>query len=147
MVHDHDGLLDRFDIGGIHFTERRRLSDRGAIRRLRQQWPGCRISSAFHRIADIPASDGRLDYLFLSPIFDSISKPGYRAAFDRPDLEAFLSATDQRIVALGGIDGPLIAEAAALGFWGVAALGAVWAGGDPLGAVQALDACCRAVNG
>ena len=82
MVHGHPDLLDRFALGGIHFTERQRRDGLRAIRQIRRERPSIRISSAFHRIADIPPVQGPFDYVFLSPVFDSISKPGYRAAFD-----------------------------------------------------------------
>ncbi|PIE66887.1 MAG: hypothetical protein CSA23_07020 [Deltaproteobacteria bacterium] len=146
MVHGHPDLLDRCDIGGIHFTERQRIADPLAVQRLRQKHPNCRISSAFHCIADISSSGDLLDYAFLSPIYDSISKPGYRTTFDRRELAAFLARTDRRVVALGGIDGRRIAEAGALGFWGVAVLGGVWADTVPEQSAQELAARCDGTN-
>lgn len=146
MVHDHPQLMATFNLKGIHFTERQRLSRPYAIRQLRQKWPGCRISSAFHRIADIPEPDHLLDYILLSPIFDSISKQGYTAAFDHKDLIQFLASTSHRVVALGGIDDRQIAAAATLGFTGVAVLGAVWASTAPEKTARQLSAICRRVE-
>ena len=145
MVHGHPDLLDRFALKGIHFTQRQRTREPQAIRRLRQERPTIRISSAFHRIADVPAAAGPFDYVLLSPVFDSISKPGYRAAFDRRELRRFLAAAAQPVVALGGIDGRRIGEAAALGFAGVAVLGAVWSGKNPEKAALELAGVCRTV--
>lgn len=143
MVHDHPHLMETYHLKGIHFTERQRLKRLHAIRQPRQAWPGCTISSAFHRIPDIPEPDGLLDYIFLSPIFDSISKQGYTAAFDHEDLKCFLATTGHTVFALGGVDERRIAVAATLGFSGAALLGAVWASISPEKTARQLSAICR----
>jgi thiamine-phosphate pyrophosphorylase len=53
MVHGHPRLLDRFNLRGIHFTERERVRHPEGLRRLMRERPECRLSSAYHRIADI----------------------------------------------------------------------------------------------
>jgi thiamine-phosphate pyrophosphorylase len=146
MVHDHAHLLSRFGLQGIHFTEKARLERLPEILRLHQRQPEICISSAFHRMADIPEHGGLYDYLFLSPVFDSISKAGYRAAFDRETLKAFLSQTAQTVIALGGIDEPRLLETAGLGFKGAAVLGAVWQAPDPVAAAKGLWARCRRIE-
>lgn len=143
MVHDHEELLTRFNLRGIHFTEKARLDRWRRIRRLRQRRPEVCISSAFHRLADIPDHDGLFDYIFLSPIFDSISKTGYRPAFDPDGLKGFLSRTAHAVIALGGVDERRLRMAAALGFEGAAVLGAVWLAPDPVDAAGRLWASCR----
>ena len=143
MVHDHPRLLDRFNLAGIHFSERLRRQEPELLRQLRQAHPGCHITSAFHRIEAVPGPGGMLDAILLSPIFDSISKKGYRAAFDRGDLKRFLRHTRNTVIALGGIDVNRIATAADLGFKGVAVLGAVWSKNDPEAAARQLAAACR----
>ena len=145
MVHGYPDLLGRFALKGAHFTEGQRLKDPQTVRQVRQEKPQVRISSSFHRLADIPAAGGLFDYVFLSPVYDSISKAGYRATFDHHELRRFLAAVDQKVVALGGIDGRRVGEAAALGFAGVAALGAVWSGHNPEKAARELAAACRNV--
>lgn len=146
MVHDHPHLMDAYHLKGIHFTERQRLERPHAIRQLRQARPGCTISSAFHRIPDILEPAGLLDYIFLSPIFDSISKQGYTARFDHEDLKRFLATTGHTVFALGGVDERRIAVAASLGFSGVAVLGAVWASASPEKTARQLSAICRCME-
>lgn len=72
------------------------------------------------------------DYCFLSPIFDSISKSGYRAAFDCSTLAAALATTlaARKVIALGGVTAGHLPELAGLGFKGAAFLGAIWQGTD-----------------
>lgn len=142
MVHGHPELLQRFNLKGIHFTEKARTCRLGQIHRLRKERPDISISSAFHRIADIQEAGEAFDYLFLSPIFNSISKAGYRAAFDPATLERFLSQTGLAVIALGGIDEQRLDEAARLGFKGGAVLGAVWQAPDPVKAAERLWAIC-----
>jgi len=142
MVHGHSGLLDHFDLMGVHFTEKERARNLQRLRQLRLDRPGCLLSSAFHRIADIPEYDGLLDYILLSPIFDSISKQGYRAAFDHAELRRFLSGTPHCVIALGGVDAKQAATAASLGFEGIAVLGAVWQAGSPERAAGQLSNVC-----
>jgi len=143
VVHGHPDLIDRFALKGVHFTEIQRRQDWQTIQSIRRQRPACSISSSFHRIDDITQAAFVFDYIFLSPIFDSISKQGYTAAFDDGALKRFLSGTGHKIVALGGVDGRRIAAAAAMGFWGVAVLGAVWSDGCPEKTVRQLSAACR----
>ena len=147
MVHGHPRLLAQFDLNGIHFTESARIGNLSRIRQIRHDHPDCCLSSAFHRIADIPESDGLFDYILLSPIFDSISKPGYRSAFDHSDLKRFLSRTELTVIALGGLDAQRAVTAASLGFKGIAVLGAVWQNAaSPEKAARQLSAVCRAIE-
>ena len=41
-----------------------------------------------------------MDYVTLSPVFDSVSKPGYRGAFDAAAIEL---PAGVRVLALGGV--------------------------------------------
>ncbi len=69
-----------------------------------------------------------LDYVTLSPIYDSVSKEGYSSNFSYEELLA--AKKDGRVcpktVALGGITPDKIAELYYLGFGGIAVLGYVW---------------------
>jgi thiamine-phosphate pyrophosphorylase len=136
MVHGHPRLLAQFNLMGIHFTEKERTRHPQRLR----------LSSAFHRITDIPEHDGLYDYILLSPIFDSISKRNHHAAFDHADLKHFLSRTGHAVVALGGLNGQRAAAAASLGFKGIAVLGAVWRRPSPEKAAVQLSAVCRGIE-
>lgn len=63
------------------------------------------------------------DYIFLSPIYPSISKPGYHPKFSPDGLRG---KVDRRTVALGGVTPERFAELADVGFGGAAMLGCVW---------------------
>jgi len=55
-----------------------------------------------HDLQQLDVEYGALDYAFLSPIFDSISKAGYEAAFDLDNLTTSIAACNIPLVALGG---------------------------------------------
>ncbi|HVV07124.1 MAG TPA: thiamine phosphate synthase [Puia sp.] len=67
---------------------------------------------------------GRLEYVFLSPLFDSISKPGYMAGaglLKRPE-----GVKPCKLIGLGGIDQHTIGQVMDHGWDGAAVLGYIW---------------------
>lgn len=72
-------LAKAHQLGGIHYPERLRPS-------ACERQDGLTTSTAIHSLQDLFTDFGELDYVFLSPIFDSISKPGYAAAPCTPCL-------------------------------------------------------------
>lgn len=93
---------------------------------------------------------GELDYVFLSPIFPSISKAGYggtgaAAAFPDADrLASALAGSRYPVLALGGVTPERFPELAELGFAGAALLGGIWGADYPLQAWEvARDAAAR----
>ena len=66
--------------------------------------------------------------MFLSPIFDSISKSNYTSAFDMEVLKQASAhgIIDKRVMALGGITTENMAVAKDFGFGGVVVLGDLW---------------------
>ncbi len=80
-----------------------------------------------HAFDEVIEIDGKEEYCFLSPIFDSISKKGYESKFDHQELKAFLKEERKtKVIALGGLTENNYAEVIALGFDGGAFLGSVW---------------------
>jgi thiamine-phosphate pyrophosphorylase len=140
VLHDHPGLVRRYGLGGLHLT----ASQRTAARRRPRLRPGQTLSTSFHSLTEISRHRRRYDYVFLSPIFDSLSKDGYASKFDLPAVLAFLQGLAGRagyrppVVALGGLDAQTITLAKQAGFAGAAVLGAVWQSADPVAAFQVL---------
>ncbi|MDE6491253.1 MAG: thiamine phosphate synthase, partial [Muribaculaceae bacterium] len=90
-LHGHFELLNEFNLGGVHLNRRCRSLPAG--------YTGP-FSRSCHSIDEIVRCTDE-DYVTLSPIFDSVSKHGYRAAFS--DMELMSVPTGRRVVALGGI--------------------------------------------
>ncbi len=138
VLHAYPKLVLQYQLGGLHLTEKMR---RAATRRPRLL-PGQTLSTSFHSLAEIARTRRRYDYVFLSPVFDSISKAGYASNFDMGDLQRFFRAQAAQpgarppVLALGGIAAPNIGLVRQAGFAGAAVLGAVWGSLDPVAAWQ-----------
>jgi len=98
-------------------------------------WPGS--AHSFGELEKINA-----EICFLSPVFDSISKHGYKAKYGKDELKAGIAAWkethSQKLFALGGVEAANIVELAELGFDGAAVLGTVWHNPDPVSAWEDL---------
>lgn len=119
IIHDFFALKEEYDLGGIHLNSRHPLAPEG--------YEG-RISRACHSLEEVEAETYRFDYVLMSPVYDSISKQGYRSGYTQ---EALKQAREQgiineKVVALGGISGENLAEIKSLGFGGAALLGDIW---------------------
>ena len=75
-LQDHLYLAGEYGIGGVHLNARNPEIPAGF---------GGLISRSCHSFEEL-ASHPTEDYLFLSPIFDSISKTGYRAGYAPDEL-------------------------------------------------------------
>ena len=112
VLHDCHELAPKYGLGGIHLNNHN-LSPRD----------GVTYSVSCHSLEEIDKyPDAR--YLFLSPIFDSISKPGYLSAFDLYKIKPRI--TGKRVVALGGVTTDKIPLLKTAGFYGAAMLGGIW---------------------
>lgn len=72
--------------------------------------------------AETYSRDSSIDYITLSPVLDSISKNGYKAAFSEEELDSI----PQRTIALGGVVPEKFGFLKKHGFAGAAMLGGVW---------------------
>lgn len=114
VLHGHFDLVSDFNLGGLHLN-RRCPTPPANYRRA--------LSRSCHTIGEVKENSG-LDYVTLSPIFDSISKSGYRPAFTPAELSRLDSVTTS-IVALGGITPERIDELKRYNFNGFAMLGSI----------------------
>lgn len=119
IVHDHFYLTEEFNLMGIHLNHRNP--------EIPDNYKG-HISCSCHSIDDVKRRKGPCDYVFLSPIFDSISKNNYNSAFSGSQLlQASKSGIiDRKVYALGGINASNIQYVKGLGFGGAAVLGDIW---------------------
>ena len=118
VLHDHFLLTEEFNLKGVHLN--RRNSQPPVNQRIS-------VSKSCHKLNELEESQ-TYNYVFLSPIFNSISKEGYNRAFTEEELiEARNSGRIySKVYALGGISLKEIKQAAVYGFGGVAVLGSLW---------------------
>lgn len=126
VLHSHYSLIPELGLRGAHL---------GRGRTLPPDFPtDIPTSFSCHSLDEVAAEKERRVYVFLSPIFSSISKKGYDSAFSQSSLEEAhqRGIIDNKVIALGGIAPPRLPLIKALGFGGAALLGAVWQSPNPV---------------
>lgn len=118
VIHDFFELAQPYGLRGIHLNARRSTIPDG--------WQG-HVSRSCHSLEEVKRYKDACDYVFLSPIFDSVSKQGYASAFTDETLrEASKDGIiDNKVVALGGVTPDKIDYLRQLNFGGAAMLGCV----------------------
>ena len=112
-IHDHFSLLERFPLMGVHLNARNGTPPKNSRS----------VSRSLHCIEQLPLAE-HYDYVTLSPIFDSISKAGYKSHFSLKELEPLLKG--RRVIALGGVTPDKFPALKEAGFAGAAMLGHFW---------------------
>jgi thiamine-phosphate pyrophosphorylase len=136
VIHDHYSLALDFAIKGIHLTELTRKQPLPP--NLNDRLTNLSLSASFHSLSELKSNTIPYDYVFLSPVFDSISKPGYKSSFSAQMLRE--SLTEKRnessgllspIFALGGINAENVVLVKEMGFDGAAVMGGIWDASSP----------------
>ena len=84
------------------------------------------VTYSAHSISEVKDLVFDTDYVFLSPIFDSISKENYQSNFDLIELKEDLKNVNDKIIALGGVTLSNVVDLKTAGFDGYAQLGDFW---------------------
>jgi thiamine-phosphate pyrophosphorylase len=125
VLHQFHELASKYNVKGLHLREENRkqlslLELKELSKELKRK--NLTFSSSFHSIEEIILNGNVFDYVFLSPVFDSISKPGYVGSkFNVQSLKF-----ETKVIALGGIDKFNIVSIRKMGYDGAAVLGAIW---------------------
>lgn len=114
-IHGHFELVTEFNLGGLHLNRRCPTAP---------PYYSGPISRSCHTIDEVRASTD-CDYVTLSPVFDSISKQGYKAAFSHRQLIELNEIPSPRVIALGGVTPQLAEELSRYNFSGYAVKGAI----------------------
>ena len=119
VLHDHFDLAAHFTLHGLHLNRRNSV--------LPPNHKGT-VSQSCHTLDEVKVCKTKCNYVFLSPVFNSISKLGYTSAFTPKALSEAKKQDliDQKVVALGGITAANIDKTKYYGFGGVALLGDIW---------------------
>ena len=119
IVHEHFYLKDEFNLRGIHLSAEHPEPPKG--------YHG-HVSRSVHSLDTLKAAREGMDYVFLSPIFDSISYPERRAGYTAQQLYDATRAglIDRKVMAAGGISGKTLPLLADYGFGGAVISGDLW---------------------
>jgi thiamine-phosphate pyrophosphorylase len=92
------------------------------------------VSGSYHSVEALENMALKLDYVFLGPVYNSISKKGYSSKIDLQSASGFLRKPRSfEVIAIGGVDESNIRQVRNAGFDGAALLGSVWSDNDPCG--------------
>lgn len=119
VTHDHFYLKEEFNLMGVHLNSRNPnipLNYKG------------HVSCSCHSMEEVRQKKGHFNYVFMSPIFDSISKKEYLSNFSTDELKKASKEglIDKKVIALGGISPENIRTIKQYGFGGAAILGDIW---------------------
>lgn len=119
VLHEHFKLAEKYQVRGIHLNRRNP--------NIPANYHG-QISRSCHSLEEVIAHKPHSSYVFLSPIFDSISKKGYSTTFRLDELcqAAKQGIIDEKVIALGGVTPERLPLLEQIGFGGAALLGAAW---------------------
>ena len=119
VTHEHFQLASFRNLKGIHLNGRNPTAPAGFTGH---------ISRSCHSLEEVAKYKATCDYVFLSPIYDSISKEGYPSAYTTDSLQKARQAgiIDAKVMALGGVTAAHFPEISSLGFGGAVLLGDIW---------------------
>ncbi|WNJ18967.1 thiamine phosphate synthase [Pontibacter sp. G13] len=135
VLHHHHKLCNEFSLGGLHVPAwMRKFHGLGQWKDY-TKWKSRQdltISTSVHELDELIVLPHLIDYAFCSPVYESISKVGYRPKVDwRFEKPAALLR-----IALGGIEASKFEDVRKRGFDGVAIMGAIWEEDDPVSSLQ-----------
>lgn len=119
IIHNHFELINEYKIKGVHLNSK---AEEYSFMFSKHKSRSC------HSFKEIIEYKAFFDYLFLSPVFDSISKHNYKAGFLTQDLEraSKKNIIDNKVIALGGVDPTIVNQIIKWNFGGIAVLGFLW---------------------
>ena len=121
VLHSHFGLLEEYPLKGVHLNSRS------------PEYTGPKPvhkSKSLHTLQDLLESP-RYDYVFISPVFESISKPGHMPSIGNTELADTIctvkAGKGSPVIGLGGVNESNAGILKNMGFDGAALLGYLWA--------------------
>jgi thiamine-phosphate pyrophosphorylase len=133
VLHQHHELAEAYGIQRLHVPEYLRAKA-GPVD-LFQEYS---YSTSVHDIDNFNSLDKGYAYAFLSPVLESISKPGYQSPEPLLDQVSLRVQQGIALVALGGIHAGNLPSINHKGFDDFAVCGGLWYASDPLQALRKL---------
>jgi len=137
VLHRAHELMNDYKLGGYHHRSDEKLKEVEGSR-----------SRSLHRISELKVENDLLDYVFIGPVFSSISKAGRKpkislSALSNAIEELDINARRPLVYALGGIRKNKISTIIECGFDGVALLGSIWGKPDPVRAFKEFNSSIK----
>lgn len=119
VTHEHFYLKEEFNLMGIHLNTRNPNEP--------HDYSG-HVSCTCHSVEEVKNKKHFYDYLFMSPVYDCITKQGTLSGYTPEELRKAgkEKIVDSKVMALGGITPDNILEIKDYGFGGAVVLGDIW---------------------
>jgi thiamine-phosphate pyrophosphorylase len=122
-LHQCHELAPEYGIKRLHYTERDRKNTSNKSRAVLKATAYV-LSTSIHDLTLLPSLSD-FDYTFYGPVFNSLSKPGYRSALPE-NFKLNKTGIPLKVMAIGGILPANLTTVKAMNFDGAAVLGAIW---------------------
>jgi len=122
-LHQHHSLAEEFGIKRLHYTE----NERGKLKNNTLEGlinNGFILSTSVHDLS-LLASLNEYHYVFFGPVYNSISKQGYKSVLP-PGFKLSVTKASPLIIGIGGIDAKNMDSIKKMNFDGAAILGSIW---------------------
>jgi thiamine-phosphate pyrophosphorylase len=132
IIHGSADLCKNFEPGGFHIPgiQRKEMTEQ-VTRALCETMAarGISVSTSIHELSELEQLGPKFKRVYIGPVFESLSKPGYAPTLRLEDVKHFLQRTVRArpmIYAIGGIQESNVKQVRDAGFDGVALLGSLW---------------------
>ena len=135
IIHSHHNLALKYNLKGVHYTKAH------LQKTLKNWWRKITLGIAKTSLIKT-VSHSKLvslydkqeldfDYVFLSPVFDSLSGK-FQSGFHVDGIKAAIQKSGKKIIARGGIDIKRLPQIKELGFYGIALNSCIWNSKEPI---------------
>ena len=134
IIHSHHDLAVSYNLKGIHMTrihKKRKFRQWFIMQRIRMRKKNIVVSTSFRKLGNLYEEENKYSYVFLSPIFDSLSGK-FQSGFNEFSLKAAIEKTPHKVIARGGMDLSKIEKVREIGFYGMAFYSTIWKSKDPV---------------
>jgi thiamine-phosphate pyrophosphorylase len=146
ITHTHHKLVKQFKLQGVHYTSvhlQPTFKNWWHSRRLARYTQDLVKTASYKKLATLAEkSDINYDYVFLTPVFDSITGKFQSGLYD-DSLTRTLQQCEKKVIAMGGVDIRRIERIQEIGFSGMALNNCLWKAADPLEEFCKITARCR----
>ena len=135
IIHSHHNLARKFNLQGVHYTQKhleKNFRNWWREKMLRISTSDFVKTTSHGKLSSLYDTEQmNFDYVFLSPIFDTITGK-YQSGYYEDSIKAALQKTGKKVIARGGVDVTRIEKIKELGFYGMALYSSIWDRENPV---------------
>jgi thiamine-phosphate pyrophosphorylase len=129
VLHGHYKLAVKFKLKGIHLSKSHRgnsIADKWRRLKLKIQHRKLIFTTSFHSLQSLQQNKSSFEYVFLSPVFTSKTYYDPTEASGLNVLRKAINLSNQKVLALGGVNEEKLPIVKAAGFYGIGLSSSIW---------------------